>query len=482
MDKNALLNIVDETKNIVEKNNLLTPELDARFADQRRAVENFRAKILFVGAFNAGKSALINAFLGKYVLEENIRPETAVATEVTAEEIPDLVLVDMPGFDSGIEAHNRALVQYIGEAAAYVFVIDVTEGNVGESSLQFLDELKSYSRFFRFVLTKTDKIPPSRVAEIAEHIGDQLESELGARTPLTITSNRDPKAHDKLKSLLDQFPADRLMLEKLGGEILSLLNRSIELLRVQADSLDLDTSDLDRAIRERESQKIKLEEEFAFRRNEFHERFQNENVNRILNDADAALRNNIGSLVAAVGRGGDAFGNRVNSILRPVLSESARVNVNDSFNQLAGGFGGGANAIFKVVSTSFAVLTEIIAPWMELVIIFLPELVNVLRRFFGRADDDEIRAKLELEIIPSICERLRPSIQQSMTEVEAQMIFNIEREFQSAIENEIAALERLKEEKTRRALDVESEKISLERDIEEIKLRAERIETTLEEV
>ena len=113
-------------------------------------------KVPFVGDFNAGKSSLINAMLGVDLLPTNILPETAVSYEFyydTLEKLEvwdedklvqttelsqiknlaltpknlvkifinnevvkklfdrNIVIVDMPGIDSGIEAHNNAILQ-----------------------------------------------------------------------------------------------------------------------------------------------------------------------------------------------------------------------------------------------------------------------------------------------------------------------------------------------------------------------------------
>lgn len=516
MTKNDLLNILDETKTIVERNHLLTSELNAQFVERRQAIENFKAKILFVGGFSAGKSALINAFLGDYVLEENISPETAVATEIPVDEFPELMLVDMPGFDSGIEAHNAALVQYMGEAAAYIFVIDTEKGTVSQSGIQFLNEIKNYSRFIRFVLTKTDKSTPDDVDAVVQHVGDVLERELDDRPDIVTTFSRDPEAHDKIKTLLEEFPTERLMLFKLGGELLLLLNQSIDALKVQLSSLEFTARDIDEAIDDRERQKAKLEREMQFHRRELHLKMQSENTMRILDDAEAALRSQLDSLAEAAEQGGDIFSERVNSILRPVLMQSTREYVGISVNEFVDALGNvnqsdpnelndkidtarrtadalktmlerGAdfakthdlNKVFKVMSTGLAVLTNVIAPWMELVIIFLPEIVGTLNSLFGRSPQEQIKNKLEFEIIPQMREKLRPVVQESMSEVETQLVEQIERQFNDALEVEIDALERLREEKAQREFDVQSKRAALVEDINSIRIRAEQIKEAM---
>ena len=43
---------------------------------------DFKLKVILVGSFSAGKSALINAMLKRDLLEEGQRPETSIASEL----------------------------------------------------------------------------------------------------------------------------------------------------------------------------------------------------------------------------------------------------------------------------------------------------------------------------------------------------------------------------------------------------------------
>ena len=123
-------------------------------------------KVPFVGDFNAGKSSLINSMLGVDILPTNILPETAVSYELyfssneklevwlddklvetapisqlkslqltprnfvklylnnhTVKEWNDrnIVVVDMPGIDSGVEAHNNAILHYVQDGTFFVY-------------------------------------------------------------------------------------------------------------------------------------------------------------------------------------------------------------------------------------------------------------------------------------------------------------------------------------------------------------------------
>ena len=123
-----------------------------------------------IGAFSAGKSSLLNTFLGETILSVGLTPETELATElryssdphllamrldgsaermdVTAlatlkarahefthlqlyldnprlKALPSLVLVDMPGFGSSLSNHNKAIAYYLPRGVPFIVVTHV---------------------------------------------------------------------------------------------------------------------------------------------------------------------------------------------------------------------------------------------------------------------------------------------------------------------------------------------------------------------
>ena len=203
--------------------------------DLRRAaatLDEFHVVTPVVGKFSAGKSSLLNALLGKSrlgkdYLHTQITPETAVPTEIrydseerillhrkdgtqeeitleafTAEEyrseslhsielslpsdalrdIAAVKIVDMPGFDSGIEMHNRAIDDYLPKSHAYIITFEASEPLIADSIVRFLQELKLHEMPVRLVLTKADKVTaeqlaaaqgadPKRRSEVPRHSG-----------------------------------------------------------------------------------------------------------------------------------------------------------------------------------------------------------------------------------------------------------------------------------------------------------------------
>ena len=172
-------------------------------------------KVPFVGDFNAGKSSLINSMLGADILPTNILPETAVSYELyysaneklevwlddkLVETTPvsqikslqltprnlvklylnnpvvkewndrNIVVVDMPGIDSGVEAHNNAILHYVQDGTFFVLVSEVEGGTLRLSTLSFIEEIKKYGAQLAVVVSKIDKKPEQEVLDVKANV------------------------------------------------------------------------------------------------------------------------------------------------------------------------------------------------------------------------------------------------------------------------------------------------------------------------
>lgn len=194
-------------------------------------VENFEIRIPFIGGFSSGKSTLINALIGEPLLSTEVTPETAVAaeirygintkftghlgkgetTQVTREQIeenqlsmllPDgwlaiempsdtlastsqLVLVDMPGWGSGVEAHHKVIDDYASRSLAYAVVVSAEEGTLRESLRLALNELALQEKPVVLVITKAHKRTDEDVAKVTEQLKQEITQLMGCE-PLAV--------------------------------------------------------------------------------------------------------------------------------------------------------------------------------------------------------------------------------------------------------------------------------------------------------
>lgn len=159
-----------------------------------------------IGMFSSGKSRLINIMLGypKKILKEGINPMTYVPTEIIytngedkvsvydnnglvkvisiedyrnikpgaidvnkvrielhnttfLERIPDVMLVDMPGFGSGLKFHDRAIDDYQANSLAYIIAFPADDLVLYDSVGTIIKELCLHDMPICVVITKYDK-------------------------------------------------------------------------------------------------------------------------------------------------------------------------------------------------------------------------------------------------------------------------------------------------------------------------------------
>jgi len=215
-----------------------------------------------VGKFSTGKSSLINALLGKNYLRTQITPETAIPTELrwgssdrvilhrkngaqdeisleaftntdyrvedihsielilnnpALKAISTVKIVDMPGFDSGVEMHNRAIDDYLPASHAYIIAFDASEPLIAESIVRFLQELKLHDMPVYLVITKADKVTEEQLAETKERIRSDAAQYLGLTDIALVTTNA------KKNTDITEFSA---ILEKIESESQTIFEKN----------------------------------------------------------------------------------------------------------------------------------------------------------------------------------------------------------------------------------------------------------------
>ncbi len=282
------------------------------------SVQKQQLVIPVVGNFSAGKSTLLNRFLGSSVLPTGITPETSLATELhysanerieafsnndektesfelneqsfemikeNATKYPylkvylnnealknsaPLVFVDMPGFDSPISSHTHAILEYLERGVHFVILVSVEEGNLTKRMVRELKNLLEFDKGLSFILSKTNLRTPSQVGEISHYIQEQIQDHPDLTTHL-IHSNKDNNA---LLEVADKIDAEKLFsalylkrLKFLNSQLQNSLKSVMEsfdyskekaLEEIQA--LDLSVKDIEKTY---EKLRANLEEEYS---------------------------------------------------------------------------------------------------------------------------------------------------------------------------------------------------------------------------
>lgn len=196
-----IFSALEEMKRINNSYDISADEI-SRLED---VISEAKVCVPIIGKFSSGKSALVNTVLGyrKKILKEDITPETAIPAEIVytetdekitiirndetkeflsvdqyreyeadastvksariqlcnsfLEEIQDVMLVDMPGFDSGFEIHNKAIDNYLPQSMVYIIVFPADDMIVRSNIGNILKELCLYDMPLCVAITKCDK-------------------------------------------------------------------------------------------------------------------------------------------------------------------------------------------------------------------------------------------------------------------------------------------------------------------------------------
>lgn len=498
---------------------------------------DFKLKVILVGSFSAGKSALINAMLKRELLEEGQRPETSIASELvysdeeyieamkegrceskfsledvkdinteeydyliwhinneTLRQFEDCTIVDFPGFNSGIKSHNKAITQYAGKGNAYLLVIDCEDGTIKQNITKFVEEIQNYDDNISIVVSKADLKTEEDMNKILNNVKKNAALIFGSNINVVKTSKFDKDVSEKVQTLIGQFDRQRIFKQSFfprGYEIIYKCKDSIEVYR---DSLELDLSEFDKEIEKHELCKKQLCEQLEKDRDALGKQLKNQVAPAIFADVQSALYNNVDMLANSLSGGERAFSLAVNNILRPVLMTSTHTYVEKSFAEFVTNIsidnsdiddsvkeiskdaiskyqmasekiqeiaknGEKFNAAYKAVTTTLAVATSVIAPWLELVLIFLPDILKLLG--VGKKEES-MKNKVNNEIIPQLLDKIQPEIEKSLVEMKEKMVESLVENVNELLDSEVEALENAKamREKKSEEHDIEIEKIN----------------------
>ena len=547
-------------KEIAEKYNLID------IIDKLNCFEilnrDYCAHILVVGSFSAGKSALLNKYIGKSVLEESQAPETAFATElkfsenerlvaeyidgtkienldfnvlksdadkisnlicyVNSENIklhPDYIMVDTPGFDSGVERHNKALIKYIPQGTAYILVIDSDKGTLSESTLNFLKELNCYSNDIGIIINKCDKKIPTEVEKVKNHIKNMLLAHTGFDYPIITTSIHDLDILEKLNELVESFDVNYLYDKNVTSELVYIKELIEDSLVIIQDNESCDLSELDNEINLREKAKTELINSIDSKKAKIKSEIRGNMKNKIISLVRKGLTNQADYLATGALISAESLQQRVIEIVRPILitevEEYSEVAIDAFVNKLevsllksfdeeldleqiiksvyekikgiidSGKFNISNRSIFeldsnkkfnsmsaklyKTISTAIAISTNVLAPIIELLIVFLPDLVNLFKSIVSDSREEKAKKIILNEIIPQIIAKLHNELDVPLQDVEEAAINGVVLTIQELIDTENNALAILKSKKQEKIDSYDNKVLNIQKDIELIK-------------
>jgi hypothetical protein len=525
IQKQNFLNYLSSVKQILQ--NVEATELKLKIdlepiKDLEASIRSKELLVPVVGAFSAGKSSLLNSILGRDVLSVAITPETAVPTELRhdscerlqalftdgrteefrVDEFPQLqarakdldcvrlylnspaldalaplVLVDMPGFNSPLDAHNKAIARYIGEGAHYLFVVSIEEGTLQSAILTHIDQIAHIGRSFSVCINKADLRTPPDVEAVCTHIDQRLEDE-GLDTKVRAVSQTNT---DLVKVMLSDIDPEALFFNLFQPALQQQHLALSGVLKTAQDGLQRDKDDNEKYLEEMAEALRLLQQEQQQKSQILLGTDLTTHINDILHGVRNRLERSIDSMAQAVLRDSqDELGRIVSDEVRSGLIEGARRATDSMSSQMVDDFSmraasnlrpevrlspdwtdgllgklqsellpallsswgsstakGGSNPLGAVA----VIGTLVPHPILKVVLSALPLLVNTI---FERVSEgqqlEKIKAVLRTHALPDIERRLRPEVGAFLLAAQEQTLTLVASSFDTQIKQQRDAL------------------------------------------
>lgn len=351
-------------KQINVKYKLPIDTIDAQLDDMK----NFKVCTPIVGGFSTGKSSLLNALLEENILKTAITAETAIPTEIYdgnnqavilseerkqvlpinqfietefdattvnliqlgcdnafLKEIKDVKIVDMPGFDSGIELHNRAINNYLPKSLSYIVVFSADDMVLRESIGTFLKELNMYQMPICIVITKCDKVTENILELGLRHLKEILPKYIDMScVKFYLTKAKKDKDVKGLKAFLLelQSKANEIFETKYSVMFKGYAAETEKYLNSRIKNAELSVSDLDE-----KEEALKKETEDLFLKLDTEKSKLKEQMNHAIARIDAKIKSDLqmakSSLADTILVGND-INEKINTLVRMAVSAAIK--------------------------------------------------------------------------------------------------------------------------------------------------------------
>jgi len=507
-----------------------------------------------VGGFSAGKSTLINSWLGENVLSTNLTPETALATELRygidnyieavkdddsfdrfelsqSEEIKKsaskyqylrlylkneklksiepLVLVDMPGFDSPLELHNLAIMNYLNKGIYFIVLSSIEDGNLTKSTLRELENMSEFGKGFSFCLSKANLRSDNDVKSVQEKIQEQLNDYFEFNKNVILLYQ---DGGNKLEKILNEIDPEELF-EKIFKqelkynylEVESSINTIISALKTSKEDVAKALLELQNSIKKIISKKERMIEEAE-------SKYSENSVENIINGVSRELMTNQEFLVQMVISNKEAFSQEINEIVKNTLIYQVKTKLNEASSDMINDFSieikdlgsripsfelgekwiqtisestksllknaqnglnnivssrknkeNDSNNMYKIITGTLAITTSVVNPVLEVVILLLPEIIAFLTAKSQEAKmRQEMHAKFSNEIIPSIKTKIRTELPSLFNSQINTIINTISEKFEEQLQQKEIEIAKTQEEKEKNIKEIDTQLEELE--------------------
>lgn len=362
------LDYINKAQNIIKPVDIP----DSGLGDLAQQIQQAELIVPIVGGFSAGKSTLINSFLGTDILPTAVTPETALATELRYSEedyieaitntgsvekyaltdfaslkdnarnfkllrvylnnqnlkaITPLVLVDMPGFDAPLENHNNAILSYLACGVYFIFLTSVEDGTITLSMKREIENLQHIGKGFAFCISKTNLRPESNVIAVKTQIAEQLDDLFDYHNEVILL---DQNGGENLKKILIAIDPESLFKDLFQDDLRNNYLDLVQSLNVKLSTFKHSQQDATETINtlQQNITEITAKKEEAIR--EIEQRYSGRSINKITNNIISDIMVHKSRLIDLALQSQEAFSREINDLVK----NSLLTNVQESLTNI----------------------------------------------------------------------------------------------------------------------------------------------------
>ncbi|MBO5125690.1 MAG: dynamin family protein [Spirochaetaceae bacterium] len=417
-----------------------------------------------------GKKAADIKYLKVYLSNSNLK------------DIEPLVLVDMPGFESPIEAHDKSINVYLNRGAYFVVLVSAQEGTLHRSAIRKLQNVLDCDRDFSIIVSKANLVTEDNASIVCNKIASQIDIEFSLdKTPVPVGKD----GADALKKIIESINPNLLFKAIVNTPMKNELYTLESSVNVKISTLKRNEGENIDAIDQLKRALVKLERTRDHMiTNATSTGAIKEKTDVVISNIGRALSNNVDHIISVSQKGGaDKASEEISDIIKEsLLSEmkditesmasdiTGKINIEihdieRTFNTYAGSstnstdvsldqfstlftntINNGMASLnsmvenrknkedstksYKAITSLLAISTNIINPIAELAIVFLPEIINFFSQNMMRRQEEEARRRAQ-EQAEQAREHLRSQL---LTE----LIPNVKRELRPKVEKMIS--------------------------------------------
>ena len=484
-----------------------------------------------IGMFSVGKSRLINTMLGykKRILKDDIIPMTAVPTEILytddedkvfvfnknesckkmsveefrkfeteaselrrvrielrnkfLEKIPDVMIVDMPGFGSGFQVHDVAIDDYRSNSLAYIIAFPADNMTLKDSIGNILKELCLHDMPICVVITKYDKKNEGFDA-LYTKLKKDLTNYIGEReVSYCITSSHTNDA-EELEEFLEgiQKKSQWILANKFKKTTLPIIEITENYLNTKLNGGALTESELAEKKEELEKKSAEIKEQVTNKRTNFDKEME-QCIEEMKGDVQQALEAEESTIISMV-LNKQKIDEQLKAIVREAITKSIKKrfvprlekyisDVNKIIDSERLGDVGAIPFYFDVDSIKNGILSKVLVG-IALILVPVIGIIGAVYLWWNQSDlrdkaKKDIKRKLRTEAYPHIIKEIEEKLRFAIKERITLINNTIDDDFKKQKETLEKAIEDLNR-------DITNEKLSKEEQISKAQEYLSRIE------